>query len=184
MLAHELSNPLASINGAVQLFGRLETEGDLLWAKDVVQRHVQHLARLIDDLLDVSRITGGKIGIRKESIDLSPEVAVSVETVRPLMEDRKHELTVSIAAGSPRLGSRPVRLEQMPINLLTNAAKYTESGGKILLMAGREGDDSSITVKDKGIGHPAGSLNAPHLRPLRAGRPLHGPLTEGASGSD
>lgn len=154
MLAHELRNPLASINHAVQLFGRLESEGELLWAKDVVQRHVQHLARLIDDLLDVSRITRGKIVLKKDLIDLSPVVASSVEAVRHLMEDRKHELMVSIAAGSLRLEADPLRLEQVLVNLLSNAAKYTDVGGKILLTCRRDGDHLAISVKDNGVGIP------------------------------
>src|SRR4028118_942586 len=89
MLAHELRNPLSSINNAAQLLGKLETEEDLEWAKDVVLRHVKSLARLIDDLLDVSRISRGKIGLRKEPVMLSPVVSSAVESVRPLLEERK-----------------------------------------------------------------------------------------------
>jgi PAS domain S-box-containing protein len=152
MLAHELRNPLASINGAVQLFGRLETEEDLEWAKDVVQRQVSHLARLIDDLLDVSRITRGKIGLRKEIVDVSPIVASAVETVRSLMEERKHELSVSLAAGSLRVEADPMRVEQILVNLLTNAAKYTDAGGRISLTIRRTGDELAISVRDTGIG--------------------------------
>ena len=152
MLAHELRNPLASINNAVQLFGRLESEDELLWAKDVVRRHVQHLARLIDDLLDVSRITRGKIVLKTEVIDLAPVVTSSVEAVRHLMEDRKHELMVSIGAGSLRLEADPLRLEQVLVNLLSNAAKYTNDGGKIYLTCRRDGDHLAISVKDNGVG--------------------------------
>ena len=152
MLAHELRNPLASINNAVQLFGRLETEDDLEWAKDVILRQIKHLARLIDDLLDVSRITRGKIELRKEFVNLSPVVGSAVEVVRSLIEERKHELNVSLAPGVLRLEADPVRLEQILVNLLTNAAKYTEAGGRIWLSASREDNDLVIKVRDTGVG--------------------------------
>jgi PAS domain S-box-containing protein len=152
MLAHELRNPLSSIKGAVQLFGRLETEDELEWAKEVVERQVKHLARLIDDLLDVSRITRGKIGLRKESLDLSPVVSSAVETVRPLLEERKHELSLSLINGGLRLEADPLRLEQILVNLLTNAAKYTDAGGQISLTARHEGDDVVIRIRDTGMG--------------------------------
>ncbi len=152
MLAHELRNPLSSINNAVQLFGTLEAEEDLLWAKDVIQRQVKHLARLIDDLLDVSRISRGKISLRTEPLDLAPVVGSAVEAVRPLLEERKHELSVSLVAGGLRLEADPLRLEQILVNLLTNAAKYTDAGGSIALTARREGADVVIKVRDTGMG--------------------------------
>jgi signal transduction histidine kinase len=152
MLAHELRNPLSSINSAVQLFGKLEMEDDLLWAKDVVQRQVKHLARLIDDLLDVSRITRGKVGLRKEPLSLSPVVSSAIEIVRPLLEERKHELSVSLVNGGLTLEAGPLRLEQILVNLLTNAAKYTEAGGRISLTARHEAAEMIITVADTGIG--------------------------------
>jgi PAS domain S-box-containing protein len=151
MLAHELRNPLASINNAVQLFGKLETEEDLEWAKEIVGRQVKHLARLIDDLLDVSRITRGKIGLKKEAINLSPVVHSAVEAAQPLIDERKHELSVSLI-GTLRLEADPVRLEQILVNLLTNAAKYTDAGGRIGLTARHEGTDIVISVRDTGIG--------------------------------
>jgi PAS domain S-box-containing protein len=152
MLAHELRNPLSAINGAAQLLGNLETEEELEWAKEVVLRQVKHLARLIDDLLDVSRISRGKISLRKEPLDLSPVVGSAVEAVRPLMEERKHELSVSLVNGGLRLEADPLRLEQILINLLTNAAKYTDAEGKISLTARHEGADIVITVRDTGMG--------------------------------
>jgi PAS domain S-box-containing protein len=152
MLAHELRNPLAAINGAAQLFGRLETEEELEWAKDVVLRQVKHLARLIDDLLDVSRISRGKIGLRKEVINLSPVVSGAVEAVRPLLEERKHELSVSLVNSGLQLEADPVRLEQILVNLLTNAAKYTDAGGCISLTVRRQGADIIIKLRDTGIG--------------------------------
>jgi PAS domain S-box-containing protein len=152
MLAHELRNPLAAINGAALLFGKLESEEELEWAKDVVIRQVKHLARLIDDLLDVSRISRGKIALRKEPIDLSPVIASAVEAVRPLMEERKHELSVLLANGGLRVEADPLRLEQILVNLLTNAAKYTDAGGRISLAARPEGADVVIQVRDTGVG--------------------------------
>lgn len=160
MLAHELRNPLASINAAAQLFGKLRTEEDLAWAKDVVKRQVKHLGRLIDDLLDVSRLTRGKMSLRKAVLDLSPIVSSAVEVVRPLIEERKHELSVSLA-GVLRLESDPLRLEQILVNLLTNAAKYTEAGGHISLQAKREANDIVIRVIDTGVGISAELL--PHV---------------------
>jgi PAS domain S-box-containing protein len=152
MLAHELRNPLSAINGAAQLFGKLETEEELEWAKEVVQRQVRHLARLIDDLLDVSRISRGKISLRKEPLNLSPIVSSAVEAVRPLMEERKHELSISLINGGLRLEADPLRLEQIFVNLLTNSAKYTDAGGRISLTARHEGTDIVIKVQDNGMG--------------------------------
>ena len=152
MLAHELRNPLSAINSAAQLFGKLETEDELEWAKEVVLRQVKHLARLIDDLLDVSRISRGKIVLRKEFISLSPVVGSAVEAVRPLMEERKHELSVSLVNGGLRLEADPLRLEQVLVNLLTNAAKYTDAGGRIALTARQEGGEIVIKVRDTGMG--------------------------------
>ena len=155
MLAHELRNPLASISNAVQLFGKLETEADLEWAKEIVHRQIKHLSRLIDDLLDVSRITRGKISLRNEVVNLSPVVSSAVEVVRPLIEERKHELVVSLAPGTLRVQGDPLRLEQILVNLLTNAAKYTDAGGRITLSATHEQDSIVINVRDSGIGIPA-----------------------------
>jgi PAS domain S-box-containing protein len=152
MLAHELRNPLASISNAAQLLGTLESEDDLEWAKDVVQRQVRHLARLIEDLLDVSRITRGTIALQTESVALSPIVAGAIESVRPLVEERKHELNVSLAPGPLRLEADPLRIEQILVNLLSNAAKYTDAGGTIWLSAAQEGKEIIVKVRDTGIG--------------------------------
>jgi PAS domain S-box-containing protein len=152
MLAHELRNPLSAISGAAQLLGRVESAEDLTWAREVVLRQVGNLGRLIDDLLDVSRISRGKISLRKDVVDLSPIVSSVVESVRPLMEERKHELTVALVNGGLRLKADSLRLEQVLINLLTNAAKYTDAGGKISIEARRRGDEISIVVRDNGTG--------------------------------
>ncbi len=158
MLAHELRNPLASIGNAIQVMKIQKAGEHSEWAKEVIDRQVKHLARLIDDLLDVSRITRGKIELRRERIDASPVIKSAIEAVRPLIENRKHELSVSFIPGTLSCEADPTRLEQALINLLTNAAKYTESGGHIRLTARLEGDQVTFQVKDNGIGIPAEKL--------------------------
>ena len=136
---------------------------------------MKHLARLIDDLLDVSRITRGKISLRKEPLDLSPVVSSAVEAVRPLLEERKHELSVSLVNGGLRLDADPLRLEQILVNLLTNAAKYTDAGGRICAHGPARGGGHRHPGPGHGHRHPARAA-APHLRPLRPGGPDDGPL--------
>jgi CheY-like chemotaxis protein len=124
----------------------------------VIERQVKQLTRLIDDLLDVSRITRGKIQLREEVVDIGPILNSAVDTVRPLIEERKHELVVSFRSGALRVKADPVRLEQIVVNLLTNAAKYTESGGRIWLTAEPCRSDVAIRVRDTGIGIPPEKL--------------------------
>jgi PAS domain S-box-containing protein len=154
MLAHELRNPLAAINSAAQVTTATNAREQLDWCMDVISRQVRHLSRLIDDLVDVSRITRGKIQLRKERLDVSPIVRSAIELARPVIEARHHKLTVAIAPGNLPAEADPVRLEQIVTNLLTNAAKYTESGGQIWLSAQREEDTIVIKVRDTGIGIP------------------------------
>ena len=158
MLAHELRNPLASVNSAVHLLRRPDGPDHLEWSGKVLERQVRHLSRLIDDLLDISRITRGMIELRREVLDAAPILGHSVEAVRPLVEGRKHELTVSIGGRPLWVEADPTRLEQVVVNLLTNSAKYTESGGHIRLSAGREGDDIVVKVEDDGVGIPPDQL--------------------------
>ena len=129
MLAHELRNPLASVNSAVRLLRRPDGAKHLDWSGDVLERQVRHLARLIDDLLDISRITRGLIELRRDVIDAGPILNQAVDAVRPLIEERRHELTVSFRPGTLWVEADPTRIEQVAVNLLTNAAKYTEPGG-------------------------------------------------------
>jgi PAS domain S-box-containing protein len=152
MLAHELRNPLAAIRNAVTLAARSGTREDLEWSRDVTARQVKNFAHLIDDLLDVSRITQGKIQLRKEVVDAAPILRHAVEAVRPMVEDRKHELLLSFTSTDLRIEADPTRLEQMLVNLLTNAAKYTPSGGRIQLIAGVEGGEFVCRVRDNGVG--------------------------------
>ena len=157
MLAHELRNPLAAIITAVQLSTMSGVQDQINWSMEVINRQVKHLTRLIDDLLDVSRITRGKVELRKEKIDAYPVINGALEAIRPLIKQRNHELIVSLQAGL-RLDADPTRLEQILVNLLANAAKYTESGGTIWFTAGHEGNDIVIKVRDTGIGIPPEKL--------------------------
>ncbi len=153
MLSHELRNPLAPIRNAVQLLGSEEPAGTVLaWSRDVIERQVKHLTRLVDDLLDVSRISSGKIQLRMEALDLSAVVAGAVETSRPLIDERKHELTIDLSATPLRVSGDLVRLTQVVANLLNNAAKFQDPGGRIAVSLAREGDEAVIRVRDWGAG--------------------------------
>lgn len=153
MLAHELRNPLAPIRNGLYIL-RMPNAGatDRGRVVQMMEQEVQHLTRMVDDLLDVSRITRGKIQLRKETIDLASAVAHAVETVRPLMEAQRHELSVSLPPESVHLEADPTRLEQVLCNLLNNAAKYTERGGRIDLIVERDGSEVAVRVLDTGIG--------------------------------
>jgi len=159
ILAHELRNPLAPIRNAAQI---LKTKGppipELQWAREVIDRQVHQLTRLVDDLLDVSRITKGKIELRKERLALSALVSSAVEASRPLIKKWGHELTISIPAEPVYLDVDPTRMAQVLLNLLNNAAKYTEQGGRIALTGERDGDDVVIRVTDTGMGIPPDML--------------------------
>jgi signal transduction histidine kinase/CheY-like chemotaxis protein len=153
MLAHELRNPLGPIQIATRLIGHSQASpADLEKAREVVGRQVGHLARLLDDLLDVSRITRGKIELRKESVDLATVVATALEASRPLIEERGHALAVSLPEQQVRLEADPIRLAQVITNLLNNAAKYTPAGGHIRVGATLEGRQVVLRVRDDGIG--------------------------------
>jgi PAS domain S-box-containing protein len=152
MLAHELRNPLAAIRNAVTLAARSGTQEDLEWSRDVTARQVKNFAHLIDDLLDVSRVNQGKIQLHKQPLDAAPVLRHAVETVKPLVEERKHELLLSLTSTELSIEADATRLEQMLVNLLTNAAKYTPAGGRIHLIAGTEGGEFVCRVRDNGVG--------------------------------
>ncbi len=153
LLAHELRNPLAPIPNAIQVLEDFSpADVDLNWARNVIERQVQHLTRLVDDLLDVSRISRGKINLRKECIKLAHVVADAVEIARPLVEARKHQLTVSQPPEPLWLEADSTRLAQVVANLLNNAAKYTEKGGHIWLTVERAGEEAVLRVRDTGVG--------------------------------
>jgi len=156
MLAHELRNPLAPILNAVQLM-RMKPMPDpqLSRSRDVIERQLSHLTRLVDDLLDVARITRGRINLSPQPIELAALIARAVETVQPLIQERGHEFTTEIPAGTLRVNGDPLRLTQALGNVLGNAAKYTERGGRITLTVRPQGTDVEIRVRDTGIGIPA-----------------------------
>ncbi len=159
MLAHELRNPLAPIRNAAQVIRLLgTTEPNVQRSTELIERQVQHMTRLVDDLLDVSRITSGKIKLQKEPVELAAVVARAVETVRPLIEARRHQLAVALPPEAVRLEADPTRLAQVVANLLTNAAKYTDEAGGIWLTAEREGETVVVCVRDSGVGIPGEML--------------------------
>ena len=151
-LAHELRNPLAAIANAILLSTRSGRREHIDWSMELINRQIKHLSRLIDDLLDVSRISSGKIELRRSVLDATPVLESAVETVGPLIDERKHQLTLSFERGNLWMNADPTRLEQVVINLLMNAAKYSQNGGHIWLTAVNEKEDVVITVKDTGAG--------------------------------
>jgi signal transduction histidine kinase/DNA-binding response OmpR family regulator len=159
MLAHELRNPLAPIRNAVQILRlRGPAEPELRAVQDMIDRQVHQLVRLVDDLLDISRITRGKIRLQTEAVDLTALVQRAVETSRPLIDARGHDLTVSLPAQLVRVQGDPVRLAQVLGNLLNNAAKYTEEGGRIWLTVERDDGEAVFRVRDTGLGIPPDML--------------------------
>ncbi|MFL6582500.1 MAG: ATP-binding protein [Burkholderiales bacterium] len=152
-LAHELRNPLAAVRNAARVL-RLNhsTPDNALWAGSMIERQVKHLTRLIDDLLDISRINRNKLELRSQKTDLKEVINAAVETGTPLIEERGHRLSVNIRAEPVFLFADFARLTQAITNLLTNAAKYTDPGGLIELTADREDNIIVISVRDNGIG--------------------------------
>ncbi len=167
MLAHELRNPLAPIRNAVQVMRRLGTSDERVQhMRDVVDRQTDQLARMVDDLLDVSRVSLGKITLRKERADVLAIIGQAVETSRSLIDAGGHRLTLSLPEEPLHLEADVTRLAQVVANLLNNAAKYTEKGGHIQLIVETRGTEIQIRVKDNGIGIPAEIL--PHVFDLFA----------------
>ena len=170
MLAHELRNPLAPVRQAAHVL-RLAGPPDeqLQWAVDVIERQVQQMTRLVDDLLDVSRISRGKINLHLGPVDLAAVVAEAVEISRPLIDARKHHLEVALPKEALRVEGDATRLAQLVSNLLNNAAKYTEEGGRIGLSAEADGAQAVLRVRDTGVGIapdqlPASSSSSPRCK--------------------
>ena len=157
MLAHELRNPLAPLLTAAELLAGKPPPPMVARVRGVLDRQVRQLSRLVDDLLDVSRITRGRVELRPEKVDVPVIVEAAVETVRPMATERKHGLRVQIPEDLPPIRADPVRLEQVMSNLLTNAVKYTPAGGRITVEARCE-VDLVLVVRDTGVGIPADLL--------------------------
>ncbi len=160
MLSHELRNPLAPILNAALLL-RLQSTRNRLHgienpilqqSANIIERQVGQLTRIVDELLEVSRITTGRIQLHQESIALGVVVDNAVATVRSLIDQRKHELTVSLSAQAIWVHADAARLEQVVVNLLTNAAKFTDQGGRVWLTLQLEGDEAVLRVRDTGVG--------------------------------
>ncbi len=160
-LAHELRNPLAPVRNAVQILklqGSLDPTSEA--ARDMIDRQVQHMVRLLDDLLDMSRITQDKLELRKEYVELAPILNQALETSRPHVESDGHEVSVSMPQEPIYLDADPVRLVQVFSNLMNNASKYTQPGGQIWLTAKHSGGEVIVSVKDTGAGIPPDKLDS------------------------
>ncbi len=158
-LAHELRNPLAPLRNAVEVLRWAQGNAELMeQARCIMERQVRHMVRLIDDLLDISRITKGKLQLRKERVDLATVIHAAQETSLPLVKAGKHHLSVTLPDEPIYLDADPVRLAQVVSNLLNNAAKYTENGGRIQLSVERRDQEAVIVVRDSGIGIAAEHL--------------------------
>ena len=152
-LAHELRNPLAPIRHAVRLLeSPAAADRDRQWGREVIARQVQRMALLLDDLLDVSRITRGRLELKKDYVELGPLIASAVEAARPLIDEKNHLLALDLPAEPIELLADPLRLSQALSNLLTNAAKYTDPGGRIRLRVAIAPDALLLSVSDSGIG--------------------------------
>jgi signal transduction histidine kinase/ActR/RegA family two-component response regulator len=153
VLGHELRSPLAAIRQAMQILRLTElADPEPRWATGVVERQVQQLSRLVDDLLDISRVSQGKINLRNEPVDLKTVVARAVEMSRPLIDARRHDLKLSLPEEAVEVEGDISRLAQVVSNLLNNSAKYTEDGGRIELVLEADGSRAILRVRDTGVG--------------------------------
>jgi signal transduction histidine kinase/CheY-like chemotaxis protein len=156
VLAHELRNPLAPLRNSLEILKRSENNPTLnLKARTTMERQLSHMVRLVDDLLDLSRINSDKLELQKQPVSLSEVVSQAVETVRPLIAEAGHELSIDLPEEAMRLNADTVRLSQAFSNLLNNACKYTDPGGRISLSAVSEDGHVVVAVRDNGIGIPA-----------------------------
>ncbi|WKB53626.1 hybrid sensor histidine kinase/response regulator [Eleftheria terrae] len=154
-LAHELRNPLAPMRNVLEILRRKQlADAQLLWCRDVLERQLRHMTHLVDDLLEVSRITQGKLALRRQPVELATAVQGAVEAARPMIEAASHQLQLEMPDETLVLDADPTRLTQVILNLLTNAAKYTPAGGHISLRVWREGGEVVLSVRDSGIGIP------------------------------
>lgn len=152
-LAHELRNPLAPMRSGMQLIRRAPKEAaTVARVHDIIERQLEHLVTLVDDLLDVARITRGRVELRREEVDLASVIHAALETSMPLIENARHRLTVNLPAQPMPVSADPTRMMQVISNLLNNAARYTPRGGDITVSATREGGHAVVKVADSGIG--------------------------------
>lgn len=154
VLAHELRNPLGAIKSAAQLIALKGEEAELDWGTEVIERQTQYLSRLIDDLMDVSRIAQGKLQLRRELLDVRTVVEQAVEDIAPEIDERQQTLSVSLPEEPVWVSADATRLRQVVLNLLTNAVKYSEPGGQIELTAEASGARAVVRVRDTGVGIP------------------------------
>jgi len=156
MLAHELRNPLAPLRNASELLGVIaQQEPRAQFSAGVIRRQVSQLSRLVDDLLDVSRITQGRIDLQRRPLELESIIAQALETVGPLMREKRHEVSIISGFDHIRVNGDNTRLVQSVGNVLTNAAKYTNDGGEIRVRSAIEGTDALIEITDNGVGIPS-----------------------------
>lgn len=162
MLAHELRNPLAPLRNGLEIMDLVGGDPAALQeARQIMQRQLDQMVRLVDDLLDISRITRGKLELRKERVDLAKVVHIAVETSRPIVEAAQHDLVLSLPDEAVHLTADVTRLAQVFANLLNNSAKYTPPGGRIQLAARLDNGEVAVSVRDNGIGISTGML--PHI---------------------
>ena len=161
MLSHELRNPLSPILNALGILTQVRTNDPVIQqAGDIIERQVHQMVRLVDDLLDVSRITKGKLRLESQPVELRSIANRAAESARPLLDARRHEFSVLLPTDPLWVEGDATRLEQVIVNLLTNAAKYTDTGGLIRLTVAREKGDAVIRVLDNGVGIPSGRLSS------------------------
>jgi PAS domain S-box-containing protein len=159
LLAHELRNPLAPLRNGLHVIRLADTDtAAIAQAREMMDRQLSHMVRLIDDLLDISRVSQNKMELRRSRVLLKDVISSAVETVRPAIEEAGHEFTISLPPDPIYLDADLTRLAQVFSNLLNNSAKYTERGGRILLGAERQGREVTVSVRDTGLGIPANDL--------------------------
>jgi PAS domain S-box-containing protein len=153
LLSHELRSPLSPIRNAVDILRQMKTNDPIIaQAGSIIDRQVGVIVRLVDDLLDIGRITKGKLRLAKEQVELRNVANDAAETARPFMDARKHDFSVSLPTAPIWVEADPARMEQVVVNLLNNAAKYTETGGLIRMTVSQEGTEAVIRVRDNGVG--------------------------------
>jgi signal transduction histidine kinase len=181
MLSHELRNPLSPLRNASHMLMQGDTQDPkIIWSRGVIARQLKHMIRLVDDLLDVSRIARGKIVLVSEAVPIAEVIAAAVETVQPLLEQKKQQLEINASSEQLTVRGDPIRLAQVVGNLLHNAVKYTGEGGQIVLATRFNEGQAEIVVRDSGIGIPPEAL--PHIFELFTQIPSERTSTSGGLG--